>query len=355
MRFRRGQLIVALSLLVGSIPAAPAVAAGAQAATQPAKYRIIDLGTLPGGSNSRARAINNHGDIVGQSDTADGQDHLRAVRWRDGVITNLGTLPGGSETFPSYSFATDINDNGEIVGNSNRHAFLWKDGVMTDLGTLGSAFDFSAAYGINNLGQIVGASLTDSGETHLFLWEQGRMSDLGVRLDTSRDEARVDINDDGQIAGTTSDGKAFLWEGGAIRLLGTLGFELADISLANAINRFGHVTGDSPAPTLGSLHGFLWRDGSMTDLGTLTGAMFSESSATSLNDSDEVVGFSTGPSGGLHGFVWRHGHMTDLGAFPAGEFATSSEAEDINNDSRIVGVSDVTAFGQRHAVLWIRR
>jgi probable HAF family extracellular repeat protein len=93
----------------------------------------------------------------------------------------------------------------------------------------------------------------------------------------------------------------------------------------------------------------------MMDLGTLTGGEFSESFGSSLNDDDEVVGSSTVASGALHGFVWRQGRMTDLGAFTAGEFATSSQAEDINNAGRIVWVSDVTAFGQRHAVEWVGR
>jgi probable HAF family extracellular repeat protein len=50
------------------------------------------------------------------------------------------------------------------------HAFLWENGAMTDLGTLGG--NYSVAVVINERGQVVGYSLTASGEEHAFLWTQ---------------------------------------------------------------------------------------------------------------------------------------------------------------------------------------
>ena len=41
--------------------------------------KIIDLGTLPGGNQSEAAAINNHGQIVGTSQTK--SDSTHAVMW----------------------------------------------------------------------------------------------------------------------------------------------------------------------------------------------------------------------------------------------------------------------------------
>src|SRR5215208_4910007 len=69
-------------------------------------------------------------------------------------ITNLGTLGGkASEAF-------GVNDLGQVVGTSRTesgesHAFLWKRGKMTDLGTLGGGIQCAAAYGINDPGQVV--------------------------------------------------------------------------------------------------------------------------------------------------------------------------------------------------------
>jgi probable HAF family extracellular repeat protein len=70
------------------------------------------------------------------------------------TVTDLGTL-GGSE-----SFATGINNSGQVVGycynsnNATNRAFLYSGGSMQALGTLGGAS--SEAYGINSSGQVVG-------------------------------------------------------------------------------------------------------------------------------------------------------------------------------------------------------
>ena len=73
------------------------------------------------------------------------------------TIKDLGTLPGGSSTFPN-----GVNASGKVVGEAsgsagNTRAFLYTDGQMQDLGTLPNAIcPDSIAYGINDSGQIVG-------------------------------------------------------------------------------------------------------------------------------------------------------------------------------------------------------
>jgi probable HAF family extracellular repeat protein len=106
--------------------------------------------------------INDRGQIVGVGD-----DGI-AFFWQDGTLTNLGTLGGEGST------AFSINNRGQIVGVSLTadekvaHAFLWQDGITTDLGTLGGAF--SSAEAINDRGQITGFSETASGDFHAVLW-----------------------------------------------------------------------------------------------------------------------------------------------------------------------------------------
>lgn len=77
-------------------------------------YSIIDLGTLPGNSVSKASALNNAGEAAGVSETPTA---AIATMFSGGKATSISTL--GS----SVSLANAINDSGEIAGwnsyNSN--------------------------------------------------------------------------------------------------------------------------------------------------------------------------------------------------------------------------------------------
>lgn len=121
--------------------------------------------------------------------------------WKDGTTTNLGSL-GNSDTS-----AHAINNRGQVVGESWTtdhpiHAFLWQHGHMRDLGALGG--EYSCALGINELGQVVGRSRIGAGYLyHAFLWN-GRMVDLNTLV--APDSGWVltsaqDINELGQIVG----------------------------------------------------------------------------------------------------------------------------------------------------------
>src|SRR5438067_4298100 len=99
----------------------------------------------------------------------------------------------------------------------------WK---ISDLGTLGPGYRDSSASGINGRGQIVGASGTASGIQRAFLWQNGRMRSLGT-LGGSSSGASA-INERGQVIGTSLTSKparshAFLWQNGKLTDLGTLG------------------------------------------------------------------------------------------------------------------------------------
>ena len=116
--------ILGLALtLAGALGGTPVSHVAASPASAPAhSLTAVDLGTL-GGANSKAFGINPRGDIVGQSETANGETH--AFLYRDGTMTDLGTLPGGFE-----SVAYGINPRGDVVGESGTrsgdgHAILW--------------------------------------------------------------------------------------------------------------------------------------------------------------------------------------------------------------------------------------
>jgi probable HAF family extracellular repeat protein len=127
-------------------------------------------------------------------------------------MMDLGTLPGA----PGFGgFAWGINDLGEVVGETstssgNIHAFLYSGGEMRDLGTLaGDEYTFandSSAHDINDSGQIVGESATPSSPVphHAFLYKDGQMQDLNdlIPTDSGLDlQSAWGINTDGQIVG----------------------------------------------------------------------------------------------------------------------------------------------------------
>ena len=131
-----------------------------------------DVTTL-GGTNGEALAINKNGLVVGDSDTADGPAH--AFVFDHSQVKDLGTLPG----FENASYARGINNAGDIVGESDsadqKRAFLYTDGQLVELGKLEknlsqSGFNsLDVAYAINDQGWIVGYGTTTDNLTTAFV------------------------------------------------------------------------------------------------------------------------------------------------------------------------------------------
>jgi probable HAF family extracellular repeat protein/YD repeat-containing protein len=126
--------------------------------------QIAYLPTL-GGAGSVAWAINNRDQVIGFSNTANGENH--AFYWEIGAMTDIGTFGG------NYSSATAINEKGDITGSagdiSNKgRPYIWKNGAKTDLGTLGG--DSATTRAINNHGWIVGQSYNSNGQLVATLW-----------------------------------------------------------------------------------------------------------------------------------------------------------------------------------------
>src|SRR5215469_1365836 len=122
-----------------------------------------DFRTL-GGANGEALAINKNGLFVGDIDTADGPVH--AFVFDHSQLKDLGTLPG----FDNGSYARGINNKGDIVGESDsadqKRAFLFTKGQLLELDKLAENLSeagfnsLDVAYGINEKGWIVGYGTT---------------------------------------------------------------------------------------------------------------------------------------------------------------------------------------------------
>jgi probable HAF family extracellular repeat protein len=144
--------------------------------------RLVDLGTF-GGDDGNANWLNDAGEVVGHATysvlcpvSGEGPiDH--AYLWRNGVMSDLGTVPG-INPLEGLSSAWGINSKTQIVGNSATcdgsflDAFLWEDGSMVDLNTLiplGSALHLTQAVYISDLGEITGLGVLPNGDVHTFL------------------------------------------------------------------------------------------------------------------------------------------------------------------------------------------
>ena len=164
---------------------------------------LIEMPTL-GGYNGQAMAINAAGRVAGQSFLTDNKT-LRACVWINGTPHDLSSLAG---TTTSKSAATDLNDNGQVVGWSDTaagvpHATLFQidaNGAVlsrTDLGVLGSTNSY--AHGVNNAGMVVGVS-----DGRAFKWQTGTMTDLNTTIASSSGwtiSNAAAINDAGVIVG----------------------------------------------------------------------------------------------------------------------------------------------------------
>ena len=136
---------------------------------------VHDLGNLGGAggiAGNHACAINNQGQVVGHSELPNDTTFHGFLWTREVGMLDLGTLPGDYA-----SLALGINDRGEVVGaslaaNFSSPAFLWENGVMTDLNTLipaNSGLYLLLAESVNSGGEFVGLAVTSTGEAHAFV------------------------------------------------------------------------------------------------------------------------------------------------------------------------------------------
>ncbi len=230
-------------------------------------YSMKLLGTL-GGASSSAMAMNELGDVVGESEMVDGGDSFVYFN-NTGTMHRLGDLvtaadqdkwhwtsnkayginsqgqicmwlqqkvphhashavrislvfdedgivvPGQAEVeivAPDPSYATDINEFGDVTGEYGyTGAFVYSDEIgFDDIGDLGGGYAHPAA--INNFGQVAGTSENAAGETFAFRYTPGLgMAGLGVietagPNNTDRSVGR-DLNDLGDVVGWATAGK----------------------------------------------------------------------------------------------------------------------------------------------------
>jgi probable HAF family extracellular repeat protein len=351
-------------------------------------YKLVDIGTFGGpqsylidtGILVNGAALNNNGALTGYADTSIAdpvpaaclfQDCFvsYAFRWQDGVMTKLGSLRRGWSGAPVWTSTNGLtvgfSENGEIdplTGLPEVRAVLWENGGVTDLGTLPEGGYESAATAVNSRGQVVGYAqnlipdsnswtqyinyLPPSTQVRAFLWEGGVMQDLGTLGGT--DALAALINESGQVVGwsytsTTQPGAcsplasgSFIWDREkGMRNVGSFG---GTCTFAYGLNNNGQVVGYSNLP--GDLYSRAFRsqDGVIQDLGGSLGGI--STFAFAANEAGQAVGgafVSNEPQAYFHATIWKRvGQITDIGTV---DDDACSNATDINARGQVVGGS----------------
>jgi probable HAF family extracellular repeat protein len=249
------------------------------------KGKLTVLGTLDG-TWSAALMMNDSGDIAGVSPAKGtrGDYRTRGFLWQSGEMVRL----------PDQGFSVivhDINNRGDVVGGfldaEGLYAggALWRNGHLIKLAPPFGSRPQAVATDVNDNGQVLGSFYVPAVDSwNGFLWDDGVYTDLGV-------VTGMDINDRGEIAMTRyndwSWGQAVRWVDGQVTVLPTLGTPDTQV---RDINEQGLILGNAMAPDE-TLHGVVWTsDNEIVDLGVLNGQ------ARYLNDRGRVVAIDDVPT-----------------------------------------------------------
>lgn len=360
------------------------------------RYKLIEIGTfggpnsLPSGGPPLLHLLNNSGMTVGIASTAMADPYYpmcwvdcfvdHAFRWQNGVLRDLGALPGVTSSGPTgineFGAVTGVSENGSIdplTGFPEYNGVVWNNGTITKIGTFGG--NLSYALGVNDWGEVVGGAENTvpddftggfpcldancwpaATQWRAFFWQNGTLSDLGTL--GGNDAFSMLINDFGQVSGVSYTNTTpnpttgvptmdpFLWQNHRMIDLGTLG---GTYGYPNGMNVWGQVVGYSNLAGDQTFHPFLWNRGNINDLGTLGGSI---GTANWINDVGQVVGWANlqGDQAN-HGFLWTGGRKLDLGVV-SGD--ACSNAESVNLTGQVVGNSGTCApdYEALHAFLW---
>jgi probable HAF family extracellular repeat protein len=270
------------------------------------------------------------------------------------VFTNFDDPSAGSGPGQGIEVG-GINDRGQIVGATVvnltiTHGFLLSHGQFTTIDDPNAVLGTGAS-DINASGQIVGLYFDANNVSHGYLLSHGQFTtidDPNAGTGPGQGTEVQGINASGQMVGTYVDAGSvehgFLLSGGRFTTIDDpnagAGFEQG--TEAAGINAAGQIVGKYfDANNVN--HGFLLSGGQFTTLddpnagtgplqGTLSGA---------INNHGQIVGFFADATGLLHGFLLSDGQYTTLDDPNAGTNASVGEegtlASKITDSGRIVG------------------
>jgi probable HAF family extracellular repeat protein len=269
-----------------------------------------DLGILPGGTISSARALNDVGQAVG---FADGPlSAYRAVLFSyGGAVIEIPSFPDAPAGAYAQTFASGINNLGQVVGYGYygygvdpEHGFMYQNGELTDLGANYTPL------AINASGQSVGQV-----NLHAAFFHDGTVDDLGV-LGGDNFSVALAINDSGAIVGSSYkcnyteripgcfakdfnyqthhffSGHGFLFQDGKMKALPSPRGYLQ--TQAMGINKAGTIVGCGLADLTTGNSALIWFDGKAYDLNTLVPPGSPHiTCAFGINDAGQIVTYDS--------------------------------------------------------------
>jgi probable HAF family extracellular repeat protein len=324
------------------------LSAAAPGSAQAGSYRVTNLPTL-GGTISRGNSVNDRGWVAGYSTLAGDQSRHAAVWFPGGLQSaplDLGTLGGANS-----SVTWPVKSNTGLIAGIAQTA---TPDPLGEAWSCAAFFTGPAASGTTCLG---------------FVWEGGALRALPTL--GGNNGFATGANDLGQVVGwaenTVHDPtcvppqvlqfRPVVWGPGKhqIRELPPLPGDTS--GAATAINDRGQVVGisgacDQAVGRYTAKHAVLWENGRGTDLGNL--GVQEWVTPMAINQRGDVVGFAGTPgedpdNPNLRAFLWtRRGGLQNLGTLPGD---VSSEAHGLNERGQVVGDS-CNAAGACRAFVW---
>jgi probable HAF family extracellular repeat protein len=272
-------------------------------------------------------------------------------------VLSLGLLASGAQAEVSYrvqgialdalhgSTAFGINNLGWVVGQQNaghgESAFLFRDGHLEELGRLDGR-RAELALGINDAGQIVGRTVGE----HAFLYDHGVMTDLSawVAPGAAFNGISHRINQLGQatgVLGNTDENFAFISDG---RTGQRIDFPAATNTIGIGINDRGQVAGTVQFTDEPRGRAFVF-DGTRAELLPLLASGGKPLEARDINNAGQVTVNVEEPDGHFRAYLYSDGRYTLLN--PGEGFAWA-----LNHRGWAVGVAGFPFAGESHAYLY---
>lgn len=308
------------------------------ATAQTGPYTYHELKLPPGAIGGRANGMNSVNEIAGTVHSGSQSNEWWGVIWDgnnpDAAPPDLGVPPYQTPGAALHYSASDINDNGEVVGVA--HGMQpWPQFPVTN-----QAFRWTAGLGFEHLpglqfggfrtNQITAGKITNAGNVigNGVLWGEFANGPVGLHWDVNN-----------QVGPHNPPGG-----------FDTFGFMTLRI---NAINEWGEVVGRIADNTNLPIHACVWDSTGHT----LLSAAVAGGTAYDINDCGQVVGHINlvhPNSLPVQGVLWESngsGYQSTTLPSLTGDVSHQTNATAINNAGQIIGRSEV-APGQWHPAVW---